>query len=127
MVFQSSLQAKVFLATCLDRLKLKASEQGQWNIFENVVFIQVCAKPPFVLEQDTVVILVRTISEIQIDEAGQHDQQDEESAREHLDLVVFLQQELRHGDSDIVAAGAVGVAILLEIVPSGVVGENLRN
>ena len=41
-------------------------------------------------------------------------------------MVLGLQQELGEGNGDVVAAGTVGVAVLLEVLVGSLVGENLN-
>ena len=43
-----------------------------------------------------------------------------------MDLVLLLKEESRHGDRDVVASWAVWVSVLLDVLVSSLVGENLR-
>lgn len=43
-----------------------------------------------------------------------------------MDLVLLLKQESRHGDRDVVAAWTVWVSVLLEVLVSSLVGEDLQ-
>ena len=43
-----------------------------------------------------------------------------------MDLVLLLKQESRHGDRDVVAAWTIRVSVLLEVLVSSLVGEDLK-
>ena len=60
-----------------------------------------------------------------VEEAWDAHQQDEEGKDQDGKVVLGIKKHLGQSDGDIVAAGSVGVAILLEVLVSSLVGQDL--
>jgi hypothetical protein len=65
------------------------------------------------------------VSEVEVYSAWNKNKKHEESAQQHLDLVVLLQQETRHSNSHVVAARTIRVTVLLEVFTRSLISQNL--
>jgi hypothetical protein len=108
-----------------DGLELEGLGEDQGYVLGNQVLVQTLTIGSFIFNQDTVLVLGCRVSKVNVEEAGHYDQKDEEGAAEDGNLVFGLQQELGQGDRNVVGSGAVGVAILLEVLIGNIVGQNL--
>jgi len=108
-----------------DCLKLVTRRQNERHVLGQQILVDLGAVNPLVLYQYAVFILRRGVSKVDVEEAGDDNEQDEEGAEEDGDLVFFLQEEARQGDCNIVVAWAVGVAVLFEIFIRGLVSKDL--
>jgi len=99
--------------------------QNERHVLGQQILVDLGAVNPLVLYQYAVFILRRGVSKVDVEEAGDDNEQDEEGAEEDGDLVFFLQEEARQGDCNIVVAWAVGVAVLFEIFIRGLVSKDL--
>ena len=60
-----------------------------------------------------------------VEEARDEDEQDEEGEEEDGQVVLGVEQEPWQRNGDVVAAGAIGVAVLLEVLVSSLISKNL--
>ena len=95
------------------------------NVLGEQVAVDLLGVDCFVRYLHTVFVFRRSITEVEIQESRDQYQQDKEGSAQYWNLVLSLKKETRQCNGDVVAARAVGVAILLEVFVCGLIGQDL--
>jgi len=117
---------QVFFAGGLDLLEFNRAVECEGHALEEIILIQVGTIPFLVIKHYAVIVFVCTVHETCVKQARYQNKQNEECTKKHLYLIVFFEQETRHGDGDVVAAWAIWVSILLEVLSCSVISEDLK-
>lgn len=115
------------LAFCSHLFEFKTASEHLRHVLEDKVLVEEGSVDLFVVEEDTTVILLGSVSKVDVEEAWDNNQEDEESATKDLNLVLLLKEEPGHGNGDIVRARAIGVAVLAEVLTGSLVSQDLHN
>ena len=76
------------------------------------MFVDLGTVHAFVFKQYAALVFPGAVCEVEVNESGYYHQQNEEGAQKNLHLILFLQQEPRHCDRNIVVSGSIGISVL---------------